>query len=220
MNDERGKNIRRRFLMGSAAAGLGTAGLLSSTAAVAGTLSVGNVKQDFGAAGDGNTDDTQHVRDAFASGNSVIYFPAGKYLLTQPSLAGAMLTRSQAGLVVLGDGPGISQIIWAPPSSDSGTLIRWSSSQAADTLYDHFEVRNISIVAKDVSLGMALSATKTAVGSPSRVRQTAVIENVELSIIGSGRFNNGIYLQGMENAKIRTITAEGGIAGVGIEINS
>ena len=40
--------------------------------------------RDFGARGDGITDDTKAIEDALAKGDGTLQFPKGDYLITHP----------------------------------------------------------------------------------------------------------------------------------------
>ena len=64
-----------------------------------------NVKTDYGAVGDGTTNDTTAIQNAITAartGNKTVYFPAGTYLVTGLTVTGAVR--------LLGDGPEASTI--------------------------------------------------------------------------------------------------------------
>lgn len=150
-----------------------------------GTSIVANVR-DFGAAGDGVTDDTTAIRNAFASSYDVVYFPAGRYLMTGAAVSGAALTRTGKTLIIHGDGPAATQLIWQPSADDiSDHLINWYTSNTNDDTYHRLEVRDITLKA-DKNVGTAIFAEKAA--QSSRVRHQALIENVEFT--GSGSISN------------------------------
>lgn len=71
--------------------------------------------KDFGAVGDGITDDTVAIQTAinsFASGQGTVYFPKGTYLVT--STVSVVLDR----LILLGAGKRITRIKFQPTASD------------------------------------------------------------------------------------------------------
>ncbi len=77
-----------------------------------------NVKTDYGAVGNGTTDDTAAIQaglNAFSSSRPVLYFPAGTYKITS-SLT--MAGRIAAGIV--GADPATTSIVWA--GSGGGTM--------------------------------------------------------------------------------------------------
>ncbi len=111
---------RRRLLaasLGAAAApSLAACSGQSSRAAIASSPATGSPARDvrnFGAAGDGVTDDTEAIARACAVGTpALLYFPAGDYLVSEwPDLPDHS--------VVVGDGGDLSQIVHA----GEGTLI-------------------------------------------------------------------------------------------------
>lgn len=71
---------------------------------------------DFGAVGDGTTDDTDAVLAAYAAGNYSLYFPPGAYVLGEVGLLGA------GGLKLFGAGRLLTTIL-AAPSLTSGQAI-------------------------------------------------------------------------------------------------
>src|SRR5215469_3206484 len=78
-----------------------------------------NVKTNYGAAGDGVTDDTgaiQNALNAVGSNNPTLFFPAGTYRITQTlTLAG------QQHVNILGQDPTNTTILWA--GSSGGTML-------------------------------------------------------------------------------------------------
>jgi len=71
--------------------------------------------KDFGAVGDGVTDDTAAIQDALATGNTV-YVPGGTYLIT------AGLSLSSQGQNIYGDGARKSNILVSGSAYDAITL--------------------------------------------------------------------------------------------------
>ncbi|KAL4419397.1 hypothetical protein ABPG77_003371 [Micractinium sp. CCAP 211/92] len=73
-----------------------------------------NVVEDFGAKGDGVTDDTAALQAAVAAANSqpgVMYLPAGSYLLSKP------LAVLSSGVVIRGAGENATRIVISQPLS-------------------------------------------------------------------------------------------------------
>jgi hypothetical protein len=78
-----------------------------------------NVKTDYGAAGDGVTDDTAAIQNALnslGSARPTLYFPAGTYLITR-----TLTLTGQQYVNVIGDDPATTTIIWAGISG--GTML-------------------------------------------------------------------------------------------------
>ncbi|WP_435173217.1 glycosyl hydrolase family 28-related protein [Actinacidiphila sp. bgisy145] len=128
---------RRRLLYGGAAAalaGTGTAAWASGAwdAPAAGAASrehpgYADVVADFGAKGDGTTDDSAAFEAAYAyaekraaggTGRTVILVPPGRYRVTRPGalLAADSPSHRRNGLRYVGAGLRISEIVFAPPT--------------------------------------------------------------------------------------------------------
>jgi|SRR5271169_3580736 len=78
-----------------------------------------NVKTDYGAAGDGVTDDTAAIQKALnvlGSATPTLYFPAGTYLITR-----TLTLTGQQYVNVIGADPAMTTIIWAGISG--GTML-------------------------------------------------------------------------------------------------
>jgi len=133
-----------------------------------------NVK-DFGAVGDGVTDDTSAVGEAIAalpSGSSSIYFPEGSYLLS------AQLTIADKPVSISGDGIGVSILKWSSGSTSSGISISQSSDAYATT------ISNLSFHTELVATGTAISVDGTGQLSggiiQNRINPRTIIENIDI----------------------------------------
>lgn len=89
--------------------------------------------KDFGAIGDGVTDDTVAIQAAIDSGAKAVYVPGASYV------ASSLLMPNVFGFVLFGDGP---SSILIQKAGASGALIRWST---AAMVYNEHTVRNIGI---------------------------------------------------------------------------
>jgi hypothetical protein len=90
-----------------------------------------NIKTDFGAKGDGITDDAPAItaalytfRDIFDVKNSVLYFPAGIYRLGSTLLNAdrSYDGTSYTGLAIVGEDPSNTILLWDGPGN--GTMFR------------------------------------------------------------------------------------------------
>src|SRR5262245_2164370 len=86
--------------------------------------------KDFGAKGDGVTDDTAAIQAALNalkpvrnSTWSVLYFPAGTYKVTQMLTSTRDVHYDYLGAMIIGEDPNITIIKWAGPTG--GTLLYW-----------------------------------------------------------------------------------------------
>ena len=110
-----------------------------------------NVKDDFGAVGDGMNDDTAAIQAAFNAAfgtagsphagnvaNTPVYFPTGYYFVSSP----LVVTNVQTG-IIYGDGPLQSQIHFAPTggtitpvNSEGFTPVLWLNGFYGGTIRD------------------------------------------------------------------------------------
>ncbi|HWX18511.1 MAG TPA: glycosyl hydrolase family 28-related protein [Candidatus Binatia bacterium] len=130
------------------------------TNAVANASGFFNVK-DYGAVGNGSTDDTSAITSALAAANTngggAVYFPPGTYQV-RPAVNNA--TDIEGGwaafwvntdnLTLVGDGPNVSKIILtnASPGSIAGSAVFWFGTQASVTNPPHannLQVRGLNI---------------------------------------------------------------------------
>lgn len=95
-----------------------------------------NVKRDFGAKGDGATDDTAALQKALdtigrAGQANVLYLPAGTYKITA-TLTWAGNFSLVTGTTIIGESPGKTSVVWAGPPGgamlvqNGGTFFRYS----------------------------------------------------------------------------------------------
>jgi hypothetical protein len=85
-----------------------------------------DVKREFGAAGDGSSDDTDAIQKAVDSLQNpraapVLYFPAGTYLIKQP----ITITHTQF-FSIIGEDPGTTTLKWV--GSQNGTILQTDAS--------------------------------------------------------------------------------------------
>ncbi|RAV22453.1 glycosyl hydrolase family 28-related protein [Paenibacillus contaminans] len=148
--DENSGAISRRKLLASlGAAGLALAagGALpfgTETAEAAPTITVYNVR-DYGAAGDGMTDDTnainQAIAAAYSAGGGVVYIPQGVYLVDPSPGNGIVLKK---GIWLLGAGEDVS-VFTAKPTGGSVIRRDFNPSGPNDYLQDLF-IGHLAIV--------------------------------------------------------------------------
>ncbi len=87
--------------------------------------------REFGARGDGQTDDTQAIQHALAKGDGTLIFPRGEYLITRPILVSLQM---HGRFHVAGAG-GTAKILNAGP----GPAFHLVGSHRRTALPDHFE---------------------------------------------------------------------------------
>ncbi|MFD0960631.1 glycosyl hydrolase family 28-related protein [Paenibacillus chungangensis] len=148
--DEAGGGISRRKLLAT----LGTAGIAlaasqalpfgTGTAQAAARITVYNVA-DYGAAGDGITDDTNAINlaisAAYTAGGGIVYIPNGVYLVDPSPSKGIALKR---GIWLLGEGENVS-VLSAKPTGGSVIRRDFHPSGPNDYLQDLF-IGHLAIV--------------------------------------------------------------------------
>lgn len=127
--------------------------------------------QDYGAAGNGTTDDTAAVQAALtavgATGGGTLYVPPGTYLLSSGLSAGA-------GVSLLGAGPGVSVL---SQSSTSANGITYNP-----TALSGISVSGLSIVGPGSGSGVGLLIEAN---GGSAQATSCVVENVAVKSMGS-----------------------------------
>jgi hypothetical protein len=91
-----------------------------------------NVKTNYGAAGDGVTDDTAAIQtalNALGPNNPTLYFPAGTYRITQ-----TLTLASQIYVNIIGQDPAITTILWAGASGGTMLYINGAAYSRFDRL--------------------------------------------------------------------------------------
>jgi hypothetical protein len=179
--------------------------------------------KDYGAVGDGATDDTTNIQAAMtavAALNKSLYFPAGQYLCT------AALTLSNGageGINIIGAGQGVAEIIWN--SASSGIQIVIDDAREHGTTV----IKDISLRAKTLACtGPALSIVASAGGAGSNYNTGVEITNVNISTFIGGDIEtaywaSGIFLEEEKNCKLSNVYCTGrsltqGVTGNGLEL--
>ena len=140
--------------------------------------------KDFGAVGDGVTNDTAAMAAAHATGN-VIYYPAGTYLFTKLSTA-----ITSGGIT--GDGPTETVLKSTDTSSDSLMVFNglWLNS-AATQANNAFVFQDFSVVAATAkTVGACIEITAPIVSTVQQENQITVFDNVTCR-----DFATGIYFK-------------------------
>lgn len=165
--------------------------------------------KDFGAVGDGITDDTVAIQAAMNVGGT-IYFPAGTYAISAP------LVRSTTGLVLQGEGIDATIIIALPTFTGASMFTLGSKNTPsecrqismrdilvncdgnADCGIELYGLRDGSTfqsvyVWKIRKYGLRTGWTNTGVGAPGTMNQGLLFNNVQVLGANGDPVNNGAY---------------------------
>lgn len=147
--------------------------------------------KDFGAKGDGTTDDTTSITNAIAAlpNGGSIYFPAGTYLVTSTILISTSFIR------LVGAGRRCTEINFAPGAAD--TLFELHNG---GSLVYGVEISGLTITSADTT------HTKIAID----IVDTSAIKISDIEILGSGGVwtgstSIGIQIRGRELARISDV---------------
>ena len=142
-----------------------------------------NVK-DFGAKGDGVTDDTSAIQAALNTERRV-YLPAGVYLCT------AKLTATSS-INILGDGGEESKLVWGSGSSSVGLILDYTSTTNASV-----SIEKLGFYRKDGQQGGTAIEINGADGGGYPNAQRGFIRDVNIGQFtrndATSRFDVGIY---------------------------
>ena len=92
---------------------------------------------DFGAVGDGSTDDTSAIQSAIDSGDGRIYFPEGSYSITSP----LQIKSGTRGLRLFGSNEWKAKIIWN--GSTAGHMIEVGEEDNWTSFVDHIYIEDL-----------------------------------------------------------------------------
>lgn len=152
--------------------------------------------KDFGAVGDGATDDTQAIQSAinsFPNGNGCIHFPPGSYKTTSEIIV------DESRIHLVGAGPWASRIIFAPTAN--GSCIRVSDGS---NMVVQGSIRSLSLWSSDITfskVGIEL------VDTGGYVVEDVVISGTIEAVAGSffwsgGTASTGLVTRGREACRI------------------
>lgn len=213
----------RRNFIGRVAVGaalsvpmMATPRLSRAQASPAGTMWA-NVKQ-FGATGDGSTDDTAAINAALASlqlpsyeRGGVLYFPAGHYRCSSTIAVTSWSAPGESGsalhnIIVRGDGPGCTILDFSlAPDGTSGISFNHGA---------HFGVEDIEISGKLPSGSSAGSGSGIVIADSSGNSSLFALRNLRIQFFG----RNGIQIKNAYMGTLEDIWSAGN-AGNGIELD-
>lgn len=164
-----------------------------------------NVK-DFGAKGDGTTDDTAAIQAAITYALTIfpvpaVYIPSGIYRLTQQIIS----TKS---ICLFGDGIEQSQLEWGSDSSSQGVSITYNSSRDKAHPYLH----DLAFVRTDAYGGTAISIDGSGGGGHADSYR-AIIQNVRIDrgnvTVTTGSWEVGILANSVDGCYIDGCSFQG-----------
>jgi hypothetical protein len=174
----------------------------SGTGAVARRLSavlgdVINVK-DYGAVGDGSTNDSTAFAAAVAAlpaGGGSIFIPNGVYALGSQFVIGL---SSRRDVHLIGCGVGVTVLKWTA----AGGGIRFHGGEHAVD-WSALQISDMSLLTSYAAGGSAIDARWTNVAGS--VAPSATVTNVEITGYGSGYWATGVYLYDAKQARVENV---------------
>jgi hypothetical protein len=135
--------------------------------------------KDFGAKGDGTTDDTNAVQSAFGYISSVggtLWFPAGNYLITGSGVTldlSAIIDNQNIHVQICGSGSGATQIFY----NGSGTALTIKGG-APSSLNTYFKMEDLRL--------LGVSTMNNSVGIQLLLCSGVIMRNVVSRVFGTG----------------------------------
>jgi hypothetical protein len=152
--------------------------------------------KDFGAVGNGVTNDTAAIQSAINAASGVLYFPAGSYLVNSLTL--------KEGLILYGAGPQATLLLCAA----NNTSIFYYA--AATSIKTGFGVAGMRLLVNGKTNCNAIVID----GTSSAIRCSQIRIN-DLNI--EGTFNNGVYLRYCANTYVSNMFISSVVNGVFID---
>lgn len=171
------------------------------------TLSV----KDFGAVGDGVTNDTVAVQaalDSAASQKKRVYIPAGVYQLSDRITCAGNVS-------VQGDGKNLSVLSWPSGSLEAGSGLSLTAQPDADGLSTVIDVSSLSLIT-GASVGIALLVTGATTIAADRITPRLIVRDVLLrGAVGplTDGWRGGVHMTNVTKANIDNVTFSGCVNG-------
>lgn len=169
--------------------------------------------RDFGAVGDGVTNDAAAIQLAFtAAAGRTVYFPAGTYL------CGAQITTSLVSVSVKGDGVGSTRVVFTAASGGFAFLL---TGQGIGVPPDQLHFRDMTIESRAAVTSPALGATWS--NYQANAQGSVWIKNVNITrrSNGTGSFGAAIRLEKCFVGFIEDVIAVGDdarVSAIGFEL--
>jgi hypothetical protein len=152
--------------------------------------------KDFGAVGDGVTNDTAAIQSAINAASGVLYFPAGSYLVNSLTL--------KEGLILYGAGPQATLLLCA---ANNTSIFYYAAASSIRTGFGVAGMR-LLVNAKTNCNAIVIDGTSSAIRC-SQIRINDL--NIE------GAFNNGVYLRYCANTYVSNMFISSVVNGIFID---
>jgi hypothetical protein len=152
--------------------------------------------KDFGAVGNGITNDTTAIQNAINAASGTLYFPAGLYLVNTLTL--------KEGLILHGAGPQATLLLCA---ADNTSIFYYTAAAPTKT---GFGVAGMRLI-----LNSKLNCNAIVIDGTSSAIRCSQIRINDLNI--EGAFNNGVFLRYCANTYISNLFVSGVITGFFID---